>query len=187
MPALREKRGVGNRRKPGNARPGCWRVQIVTPFWYYHFHPDGFSFVQLVGKTFAAGPCRRGHPRPAFSQNRLDSHHGRVAFGGPDDREPAWHFDSDAKSILSNGDGTIPLVGNHCEPSTVQSDNSQPIHIWTTMDFDSKGGWLTAHTTFSSCLCSTSNSRGSPRDLVELVELFLRRVPPDHPTLPLPP
>ena len=70
-------------------------------------------FLCPVGKNRCGRAMPKGHPRPVFSQNRLDSHHGRVAFGGPDDREPA-HFVSDAKSIQPNGDGTIPLCITTC-------------------------------------------------------------------------
>lgn len=68
----------------------CWRVQMVTPFGY--FHPDGTFYVWPFDKTL----CPRAMPKRGLGDT-----HGcffpkspqfasrRVAFGGPDDRESA--------------------------------------------------------------------------------------------------
>ena len=62
----------------------------------------------------------------------------------------------------------------------VQSHNGHTIHIWLTMDSDSK--WLTAQVTFLPCFFQPSRLTSW---LVELVELSLQRVPVDGSFLPL--
>jgi hypothetical protein len=59
------------------------------PFW--HFHPDGLLYGHLVvsARPDCAEARFRRHPWPVVPQTRVNSHHGRVAFGGPNGHESA--------------------------------------------------------------------------------------------------
>lgn len=90
---------------PNNAISGCSRVQIVTPFGT--FTPTTFCMAVLQNL------CGRAVPRPGVGapmvcllQSCLSSHHGPVAFGGPDDHEPA-HLVLDASRQSTGGAGTM--------------------------------------------------------------------------------
>lgn len=173
---------VGNRKNlgsgplPNNARPGCWRVQILTPFWY--FYPDGLKFVWPSGKIFAAGSCRGEvwvHPWPLLPC-RLISHHGPVAFGGLDDHEPA-RLVLDARRQSTGCAGTMQVGNTRGLFSMVQSNNGHTILIWTTMGLIQK--WV-AHSPDHVHILFLFNTCGLPRALLNLLNFLLDAF---HPTI----
>lgn len=86
-------------------------------------------------------------------------------------------FVSDAKLLTINPMVMEPAVGNPCwsfPPPWSNQTTAMPSIFGMTMDFDSKGMAHSPRPRSPLVCCSTFNPA---RDLVELVELFLRRVP----------
>ena len=145
---------VGNRNNlhqvPNSANPGCWRVQMVAP--YGTFTLTAFCMAVWPNLRGRVVPKRglgdtHGLACPKTAPIRITGKSPLVVRATVNRRIPSW-MRTDNRS---DGDGTHTSGNTRVLPCLVQSNNSHAIHIWTTMDFDSKRV-PTAQTTFP---CST--------------------------------